>query len=206
MIERFKPHAKKISIFGTLLAFLGVGAFWLNHTNYPRMIQNRYFQGPITSYMGVNIGDTRSDVFYKIGKPNFVLGPLRACETLDFCRSVYSTDSDPDYNDGFAPETKKDFREFDGYVYQKNISNKNKEVTVLFKDSKVIQVHCRNDCENILGIKLKTKEADVYKILGKPDFEKIDDNFGNKNMKYKRFNLVLMLEKQEVYMLSVEEI
>ncbi len=185
---------------------LGVAAFWLNHTNYTRIIQNRYFQGPITSYMGVNIGDTRSDVFYKLGKPPYVLGPLRECEALDFCRSVYSTDTDPDHTDRYAPKTEKDFRTFDIYVYQNDISNQNKEVMIDFDKNKVTSIHCRYDCENILGINIKTKEKDVYKILGKPEFEKIDDKFGIKTMNYNRFNLILKLEKQEVYLLEVEEI
>jgi hypothetical protein len=155
--------------------------------------------------MGVNIGDTRSDVFYKIGKPPYVLGPLSACEAEDSCfRNVYSTNSDPDHHDEYAPKTNKDFRLFDGYVYQKNISNQYKNFIIEFYKNKVSSISCRNECEDILGIKLKSKELYVYKILGKPDFEKIENDFGIKTMRYNRFNLVLKLEKQEVYLLSVE--
>lgn len=206
MVEYLKRHSRSILLLCLSVAALVGGVLWLIRADYLRMIQNKYFQGPVTSYMGVNIGDTREEVLYKIGKPSYVFGAA-ACKVKDSCYwNVYDANTDLEDVDNHAPKTEKDFRTFGVYVYADRISNKIKEVSVQFRNNKVRMIFCRNKCESILGVSTGTKESDVYKLIGTPDKESIDPEFGNKTMIYKKFNLTLMLEKRTVYSVSVKRI
>lgn len=206
MIQNLKRHFRTI-----LFVFMGVAAFasgvwWVIYADYLTMIHNRYLQGPVTSYMGVNLGDTRAEVLYKNGKPPYVFGSS-ACKEKDTCYwNVYDTNNDPDYKDNYAPKTDKDFRSFSVYVYTDDISNNKKELAIKFDNNNVKQIICRNICQSILGISIGTLEDNVYRLIGHPDSESIDPEFGNKKMIYKNFNLTLTLEKRVVYAISVKRI
>lgn len=206
MIERLKRHYRSVLLLCVSIVALTGGVWWLIHADCPRVIQNRYLQGPITSYMGVNIGDTREEVLYKIGKPPYVFGAA-ACEVKERCYwSVYSTNTELDNIKKDAPKSGKDLWNFNVYLYENEASNNRKELLIQFRKNKVKMIRCINQCSKLIGLSIKTRESIVYRILGKPNKEYINPESGEKTMSYEKYNLVLMLRKQEVYLLSVQKV
>lgn len=184
-----------------LAILISLVSVWVFSTDYPKIIKNRYFAGPIENYMSVGIGDERAEVLYKLGKPPFVLGDLNGCtDPKKFCgRRVYTTDE----NSVDFAKIDKDIEFYEVYEYENNFPSKDSFSIFFDNKRKVRSITCQGSCDPVFGIFIGSDERDLTKFLGNPSGSKIDVGSGVKTISYSRFNLSFYLEKMKIYMIVI---
>jgi len=190
----FKP----IGLITLILLFF----IWFISTDYPAIVKNRYFTGPINNYMNVSIGDTRADVLYKLGRPPYVFGPLNGCtddKPWSCSRIVYSTDE----NSIDTAKIDKDMKFYEIYEYEDYDGSKNSFMISFDKNNQVRTVTCLKVCDAVLGIGLNSEESDLRRFLGDPSISEVSADSGVKTLSYSKYNLTFYLTKMKVYMIII---
>ena len=160
---------------------------------------------PVTKFMGVKLGETKDQVQYALGFPTAIYKEEPAPK--EFAQQSGSTTfyalGDPNDIKVVGALNKYDAWEYDLGTYSST-------VTFGTKSGVVETVSCmipskRNESDSgkcsVNGVKLKDSEESVVKRLGNPTEEKL--SLGVKRMYYDKLNLVVLLEKQAVYMLMM---
>jgi len=192
------------NLFKTIGAIIIIFLFsiWFIGSDYPQIIKNRYFTGPINNYMNVSIGDTRAEVLYKLGRPPYVFGPLNGCtddKPWKCDRIVYSTDE----KSLDSAKIDKDIKFYEIYEYEKYDGLKNSFMISFDKNNEVRTITCLKFCDAVLGINLNSDESDLRRFLGDPSISEVSADSGIKTISYRKFNLTFYLTKMKVYLIRI---
>lgn len=180
------------------------------------------FQTDLTSYRGVSIGLTKTDVQYALGSPQTVQGPERDAGdgwTTSSPLRVNIHEENASIPEGYDPlpkgKTATDYNEWHYWNSEGTF-----DVVFNAKSGRVESIHCWQPgtapCPEIFGIGQNTQEKTVLRLLGKPDKEEVsggdlimgvsgdDPTMGmpaevSKSMDYHALGLRVRLTKKEVY-------
>lgn len=172
------------------------------------------FKTDLTTYQGVTIGHTKTEVQYLVGAPQTVQGP-EVKEKNGWLSSnplrVWPDEENDFIPSGYEPVPQdKSARDYDEWHYWS--SRGTVDVEFGKKTQRVTAVSCwimegkRNGCDPLFGIRSDTLESDVRGRLGAPDKEEVSGGgmlLGSpvvvvKLVSYDALGLKLTFQKQRV--------
>ena len=209
-MEKIISQIKKLKNFKTyLIPFVGVITLtgvgvWIFQSDYPTIVKNRFFQGKVTSYMGVKIGDDKENAHYKLGIPN-VLRKQEECPEVEMCEYYYFDKELPNYIDfssanAILVDNNFNVKNGNWWLYVNKYNTKS-FVKLKFHKEKIHKIACGSNCETILGVDYGMQEKNVLFMLGNPDTIIIEN--GVKSMTYKKYNLQIDLMRGVVDGISI---
>lgn len=183
------------------------------------------FNADLTTYRGVSIGLTKTDVQYALGTPQTVQGPERDAGdgwTTSSPLRVNVYEENASIPEGYDPLPKgKTATDYNEWHYWN--SDGTFDVVFNAKSGRVESIRCWQPgtapCPEIFGVGQYTSEETILRLLGKPDKEEVSGGdliagvsgdgptVGmpaevSKSMDYNALGLHLMLMKKEVYSIT----
>jgi hypothetical protein len=156
-----------------------------------------------STYAGIKLGATMTEVFYSKGDPPDVLGPPEEIQGISGFRAMIPLTE--------IPQTKKRDDYLD-WGYDEAHSHDGR-ISVSFNSAhKVIKITClwasvdpirRNACPILLGISPGDEEETVLNKLGAPTKERLMGAGAAKEIEYAQFSVKFLLAKGKVYWLEV---
>jgi hypothetical protein len=210
--QRFSLWILRISSFAALLAALLCGASLRSAWGK--------FQTDLTTYHGVAIGMTKTEVQYALGAPQTVQGSELVVEGIGKVSSplrVNPMEENKAIPEGYDPiPTGKSAMDYDSWHFWNQRGSFDVEFN--FKSHRVDHITCYvaepSQCDSLFGIARGTREALIIEKLGKPDKTEISGGdmieWGReqfpvqvtKTMDYDRLGIRLNLAKKAVTSIS----
>lgn len=158
---------------------------------------------PQTGYNGVQFGDDREVIKYKLGLPSKVLNSAPGTDLGAEFVPIFWVNQAPSGSANQVIPAEK-IADYDGWQYDLNGDG---FLTVRFgrQGSRVIDIECSSQklgvCPKVFGLDMRNSESVVRKNMGTPSSEHLE--YGNKYMLYDKLHVQLTLSEQRINTIHV---